>query len=503
MASSPTTSDALPTPPDVVPSSLDFPVVGIGASAGGLPALLRFFESMPTMPGMAVVAILHLSPEHPSSATDILRRATRMPVIEVTGKVDIQSGHVYVIAPHLRLTMTDGILLVDDVERPRSHHVAIDLLFRTLAHTHRERAVAIVLSGTGSDGAVGIARVKERGGITLVQAPDDAEHAGMPAAAIRTGAVDFVLPVAEMARKVIDLWNNARIIRLPAAADQETVAEPINSPDELYHAETTLLEIIAELLSRTGHDFSHYKRATVLRRIERRMRVRQVHTLPAYHEVLASDEHEYTALLDDMLIGGTNFFRDGESFEVLERDIIPALFKDKKPGDEVRAWVAACATGEEAYSLAMLMADQAGLMEHPPAFQVFASDLDNHAIAKARAGTYPASIVTDVGPARLRQYFTEEDERYRARKSLRDHILFASHNLLRDPPFARIDMVSCRNLLIHLDGDVQVRLLQTFHFALKPGGFLFLGRAESAESVSAYFIAVDEKNRGGAGSPPG
>lgn len=484
-----------PTEPGIVPSSVDFPVVGIGASAGGLPALVRLFENMPAVHEMAFVVILHLSPKHPSSAAAILQRATRMPVLQVTSKVQIEPGHVYVIAPNQHMSMVDGLLLVDPLDRPRGKHIAIDMFFRTLAEVHRERAVAIVLSGTGADGAVGLTRVKEQGGVTLVQAPADAEHDGMPTAAIRTGAVDFVLPAIEIPQKLIELWNNARTIQMPPPGDGEEPVAHVTQGDATASAEDALQDIIGALLSHTGHDFRHYKRATVLRRIERRLQVRAVQTLPEYRDLLEADPGEHKLLLDDMLIGVTNFFRDREAFESVERDIIPELFKDKGPTDEVRAWVAACATGEEAYSLAMLMADQAELMEHPPAFQVFASDIDDGAIDAARSGNYPASIITDVAPTRLRQYFSKEDDRYRIRKTLRDRILFASHNLLRDPPFSRLDMISCRNLLIYLNRDVQVRVLQTFHFALKPGGYLFLGSSESAESVSDYFIPVDKKNR--------
>ena len=484
-----------PTEPDIVPGSLDFPVVGIGASAGGLPALIQLFENMPAANDMAFVVILHLSPKHPSSAAAILQRATRMPVVQVTSKVQIERNHVYVIAPNQHMSMMDGLLLVDELERPRGKHVAIDMFFRTLAEVHRERAVAIVLSGTGADGAVGLTRVKEQGGVTLAQAPTDAEHDGMPSAAILTGAVDFVLPVVDMAQKLVELWNNARAIELPAPGDGEAPIAHVTHGDAAACAEDALHDIISRLLSHTGHDFRHYKRATVLRRIERRLQVRGVQSLPQYRDLLEADPGENKLLLDDMLIGVTNFFRDREAFESLERDILPELFKDKGATDEVRAWVAACSTGEEAYSLAMLMADQAALMEHPPLFQVFASDIDDRAIDSARAGNYPASIITDVAPARLRQYFSKEDDRYRIRKSLRDRILFASHNLLRDPPFSRLDLISCRNLLIYLNREVQARVLQTFHFALKPGGYLFLGSSESAESVSDYFIPVDKKNR--------
>jgi len=487
--------NALPTDPEVVHSTLPFPVIGIGASAGGMSALQHLFEHMPAVGEMAFVVVMHLSPKHPSSAAAILQRATSMPVEQVTSEVHIQPGHVYVIAPNVHMEMVDGLLRVSQLERPRGQHIAIDLFFRTLAEVHRERAIAIVLSGTGSDGAVGITRIKEQGGVTLVQAPGDAEHDGMPAAAIRTGAVDFVLPVGDMAQKLVELWQNAKAIQLPPLSDGQLQAEAPPTEAEAATAEDALQEIISMLLRHTGHDFRHYKRATVLRRIERRLQVRQVKTLPEYRDLLENDSHENKALLDDMLIGVTNFFRDREAFEALEREIVPELFKDKGPTDEVRTWVAACSSGEEAYSMAMLMADQAGLMEHPPAFQVFASDIDDRAIDSARAGIFPASIITDVTPSRLRQYFSKEDDRYRIRKSLRDRILFASHSLLRDPPFSRLDLISCRNLLIYLNRDVQMRVLQTFHFALKPGGYLFLGSSESAESVSDYFIPVDKKNR--------
>jgi two-component system CheB/CheR fusion protein len=491
-ANSPSTP---PTEPGTVPSTIEFPVVGIGASAGGLPALLRFFENMPRQTGMAFVVILHLSPRHKSTADQVLQRVTRMPVVQVADPVEIRPDHVYVIPPDRHLTMADSCLDLTAMERPRGAHVAIDIFFRTLAEVHRERAVAIVMSGTGSDGAVGLTRIKEQGGLTIAQSPADAEHEGMPEAAIRTGAVDFVLPVVDMPQKLIELWENARTIEMPPVGDGEEQIAHVPGPEAVEQAEEALQRVIAILLNRTGHDFKQYKRATVLRRIERRMQVRAVHTLPDYRVLLDADAHECNALLDDMLIGVTNFFRDRESFEAIEREIVPELFRDKGPTDEIRVWVPACSTGEEAYSLAMLLADQAADMAQPPPFQVFASDIDNAAIAQARSGDYPASILTDVAPVRLRRYFTREDERYHIRKAIRDRILFAAHNVLRDPPFSRLDLVSCRNLLIYLNREVQARVLEMFHFALKPGGYLFLGGSESAESVADYFVAVDKKNR--------
>jgi two-component system CheB/CheR fusion protein len=483
------------TEQNIVISTLEFPVIGIGASAGGMQALLKLFEHMPLLHDMAFVVVMHLSPKHPSAAAEILQRVTSMPVIQVTSAVKIERRHIYVIAPNLQISMVDGSLQVKELERPRGKHVAIDLFFRTLAEVHRERSIAIVLSGSGSDGSVGLARIKEQGGVTLVQSPSDAEYDGMPNAAILTNVVDFILPVVEMPEKLIELWKNAKIIELPAPGDGEPAVAHLPSSIDAANAEDALHEIIAQLVKNTGHDFRHYKRATVLRRIERRLQVRAIPTLPAYCILLENDPSEVKALLDDMLIGVTNFFRDREAFESLERDVIPELFKDKESTDQVRVWVTACSTGEEAYSLAMLMADQAALTDTPPLFQVFASDIDDRAVAVARSGVYPSSIVTDVAPARLRQYFNKDDESYRIRKAVRDHILFASHNLLRDPPFSRLDLVTCRNLLIYLNRDVQARVLQMFHLALKPGGYLFLGSSESADSLAEYFIPVDKKNR--------
>jgi two-component system CheB/CheR fusion protein len=484
-----------PTEPGAAPGSIQFPVVGIGASAGGLPALLQFFENMPQQTGMAFVVILHLSPKHKSSADHVLQRATQMPVVQVIKSVEIEADHIYVIPPNQHLSMIDGFLHLSALERPRGTHIAIDIFFRTLAEVHRERAVAIVMSGTGSDGAVGLTRIKEQGGVTIAQLPSDAEHDGMPSAAIGTGIVDFVLPVVDMPQKLVELWENARAIELPPSGDGEGPIAHLPSVDTVELAEEALQRVVFLLLNRTGHDFKQYKRATVLRRIERRMQVRSVHTLPDYCNLLEAESRECSALLDDMLIGVTNFFRDRDAFEAVEREIIPELFKDKTSTEEIRVWVAACSTGEEAYSLAMLLADHGADMAQPPPFQVFASDIDTDAIAQARSGNYPASIVTDVPPARLRRHFTKDDDRYHIRKAIRDRILFAAHNVLRDPPFSRLDMVSCRNLLIYLNRDVQARVLEMFHFALKPGGYLFLGGSESAESVADFFVPVDKKNR--------
>jgi two-component system CheB/CheR fusion protein len=317
----------------------------------------------------------------------------------------------------------------------------------------------------------------------------------MPAAAIGTGMVDFVLPAMDIPQKLVELAENARRITLPTLGDGEATTVRHPGPSELLEAEDALQKVLGMLAGATGHDFRHYKRATVLRRIERRLQVRALSSLPEYRDLLEHDPAEHHALLNDMLIGVTNFFRDREAFDTIERDIVPELFRDKQAGEEVRAWSAACATGEEAYSLAMLLVDHASLLPSPPQVQVFASDIDEHAITMARAGVYPASIVADVPPSRLRQFFTREDQRYRIRKAVRDHILFATHDVLRDPPFSKLDFISCRNLLIYLNRDVQMRVLEMFHFALKPGGYLFLGSSESAEAAANFFTPVDKKHR--------
>ena len=475
-------------------SDLPFPVVGLGASAGGLVALKAFLEHMPKKTGLAFVVILHLSPKHESVADKVLQGSTRMPVIQVTEPTPLEPDHVYVISPNQDLTMSDGHLRVTEAARLRGHHVAIDLFFRTLADTHQDKAVGIVLSGTGADGAVGIARIKEQGGVTFVQSPDDAEYDDMPRSAIAAAQIDFVLPVAEIPDKLIEWWNNARAIQLPEPPDANA---PIlrTPPDESEASEHALREILEILAVRSGHDFRYYKRATVLRRIERRMQVNVQQNLPAYRDFLKERPEEARALLDDMLIGVTNFFRDRESFDALEREVMPEIMHGGRRDEPVRVWVPGCATGEEAYSIAMLLADQAHTLATPPAFQVFASDIDEGAIAFGRAGVYPESIVTDVPPTRLRQFFGKEQRRYRINKAIRDRVLFAMHNVLRDPPFSRIDLISCRNLLIYLDREVQQRLLDKFHFALRPGGYLFLGSSESTDGAAAHYEVVDKHHR--------
>ncbi|MFK4132937.1 CheR family methyltransferase [Pseudomonas luteola] len=480
-------------------SDIDFPVVGIGASAGGLQALLKFFEHMRSDSNMAFVVIMHLSPKHTSAADRILQNVTKMPVIQVTSPVPVEKNHVYVIPPGKDLSMNDSYLRLGEPQRTRGDHVAIDLFFRTLADVHRSRAIGIVLSGAGADGSVGLARIKEQGGITLAQSPQDAEYDSMPNSAISTGVVDIVLPVVEMPQKLLEVAANLVNIQIPINDPREENEPQIDPQIRNRTNQLALRDILTLLLTRTGHNFKQYKTATILRRIERRMQVNSIPDMSSYATFLHDHVEETPALLKDMLIGVTNFFRDREAFEALERDIIPDLFEQfaatESEDGEIRIWSAACSTGEEAYSLAMLFTEQAELRGSPAKVQVFASDIDNQALATGRAGLYPQAIVTDVPPPRLRQHFTKEQIHYRIKKELRERVLFAAHNLLSDPPFSRLDLICCRNLLIYLDREVQSEILQTFHFALKPGGYLFLGSSESADMCSNLFTTVDKKNR--------
>lgn len=491
-----TISEFPPPPAGTTLSHLPFFVVGLGASAGGIEALLRFFEQMPAANDMAFVVVLHLSPDHESSIAEILQTRTQMPVTQVTETVKIEQHHVYVIPPGKDLLMNDGMLQPVPTARARGTPVGIDVFLRTLAEMHRERAVGVILSGAGSDGTLGLARIKEFGGLTIAQAPDDAEYDSMPRTAINSNMVDIVLPVVDIPQKLLEWSRNAKAIQLPSA-EQPEENHPLGVGDgaTISQDETTLEEIMAILRHRTGHDFSYYKRASVLRRLERRLQVNALPNIVAYRDYLNQHDDEAAHLLQDLLISVTNFFRDRAAFEALERDIIPSIFAKAAETEQIRAWSAGCATGEEAYSLAMLLCDQNALEEGRHPIQVFGSDIDEAAIHVARRGLYPDSIITDVAPARLRQHFEREGKYVCVKKSVREKVLFASHNLLRDPPFSNLHLISCRNLLIYLNRDMQNEVFKTLHYALQPGGYLFLGSAESADSVPKLFVSVNKKHR--------
>jgi two-component system CheB/CheR fusion protein len=469
-----------------------FPVVGIGASAGGYPALMTLLQNMPANPGMALVVILHLAADEPSGADRLLQRATDMPVVQVTHTMPILPDKVYVIPPDRSLTMCDGVLVLDRLDRSGGRSVAVDIFLRTLAEAHREYAIGIVLSGMGEDGTAGLACIKEMGGLTIAQLPTDAQHGSMPRSAIESGMADFVLPAGDIPRKLIELRDVLCAIRQKACAGHRLDGVPL---DMGPRPEVALRDVLDILQERTGHDFTHYRRPTLLRRLERRLQVRGMADLASYYRVLQKDSAEPQALLKELLIGVTSFYRDRDAFEALARVALPGLFR---AGDgPVRAWVAACSTGEEAYTLAMLLAEQAEVACHEAgrdtgrAWQVFASDIDEYAIEVARTGLYPAAIAEAVPEEQLQRWFTRDGEQFKVRKSLRDRILFARHNLLHEPAFSRLDLICCRNFLIYLNREMHRHLLQQFHFALNPGGFLMLGSAESVEAATDLFVPVD------------
>jgi two-component system, chemotaxis family, CheB/CheR fusion protein len=470
------------------------PLVGLGGSAGSIPALKEFFQNTPADSGQAFVVVLHLAPEHVSTLAQVLQSSTTMPVKQVTERDAIKPNHVYVIPPRKAIRAVDKFLITtDDQLSPRGRHVAVDLFFRTLADTYGLHAAAIVLSGADGDGAIGIKRIKERGGLTVAQEPQEAEHPSMPRSAIATGMVDWVLPVAQMPARLKKYFAMEQQLKLPSE-EEATPAGANGEGHEGPDSETALRDVLNFLRSRTGRDFSVYKRATVVRRIARRMQVNGVQDMAAYLDCLRTTPGEAGALLQDLLISVTNFFRDADCFAALDVHLAE-LFKGKGANETVRVWVPACATGEEAYTLAMMLADKSRELDAQPAIQVFATDLDEEAIRAAREGSYPATIEADVSEERLRRYFIKDHGGYKVRRELREMVLFAQHDLLKDSPFSRLDLISCRNLLIYLNRDAQRRVFEIFNFALVPHGHLFLGSSESAEDVSNLFAVVDKKNR--------
>ncbi len=464
----------------------DFLVVGIGASAGGVEALKEFFAAVPSEPGMAFVVVLHLSPRHESNLAQIIQAYTSMPVAQVTRTVKVHPNRVYVIPPNRRLAMTDGVITVQKAEKTLGTRIVIDLFFRTLADAYGRNAVCIVLSGSGSDGTIGLKRVKENNGFAIVQDPDDAAYDSMPRSAIATNLVDWVLPVREMPEKLVRFRESSERLNLTNPDPQAPVE--IKGLDELR-------DILTLIRVKTGHDFSHYKQATLMRRIARHLQIHNLTDIRDYLALLREKPEDMHLLVKNLLINVTNFFRDPEAFEALEKEVIPGLFAGKSADDTVRVWSVGCASGEEAYSLAILLSEYALTLNDPPKVQVFATDVDDDAIAEARDHRYPDTIGADVSPERLRHFFVKEGSNYRVRNDLREIVLFAPHNVLRDPPFSRLDLITCRNMLIYLNRETQDKVLQIFHFALAPDGYLFLGNSESAESQSALYVPVDKKQR--------
>jgi two-component system, chemotaxis family, CheB/CheR fusion protein len=459
-----------------------FPIVGVGASAGGVEALEHLFKAMPTEPGMAFVVVTHLAPHRESLLPEILARDTCMPVLIAEHDQQIRPNHVYVAPADAVLHISKGRLAVramaDGHER-----TPIDSFFAALAEDQGEYAIGVVLSGAGSDGTLGIKAIKEHGGLTLAQATDHSgpRHSSMPESAIASGLVDLAVPVESMPAQLVGYVRSFDFL------DKTTENEE--------QAEGARRTICAILLDQTGHDFSGYKSRTFFRRIERRMQVLQIESLAAYIEQLRQGPGEINTLFRDLLIGVTNFFRDAKAFEALEHLVMPRLFEGKSPSDTIRVWVPGCATGEEVYSLAMLLREQAEQTRSRAKIQIFATDIDDAALGVARNGRYPDTLLRGVAKERLERFFTAEGTSYVINKAVRDLCVFSSHSVVRDPPFSRMDLISCRNLLIYLNSDLQGHTIPIFHYALKPHGYLFLGSSENITQHSDLFTSVDKKNR--------
>lgn len=464
-----------------------FPVVGIGASAGGLATFETFFSSMPEDidPGMAFVLVQHLAPDHKSILTEIIQGYTHMQVFEAEDGMAVRPNCVYIIPPNRDMAFLSGTLQLLEPSEPRGHRLPIDFFFRSLAQDQRERAICVVLSGTGSDGTLGVRAIKGEGGMVIVQDPNSTEHDGMPRSAIATGMVDYVLPVAEMPGQLMKYV--AYVFGKPNRV------QPIPSPK----TDSALKKIFVLLRTQTGNDFSQYKPSTIYRRIERRMAIQQIETIEDYVRFLHQSPGEVEELYRDLLIGVTNFFRDPDAFKSFEQLAVPKMFAGKQAGSSIRVWVPCCSTGEEAYTIAILLHEYMEAQRHRCRVQVFATDIDNYAIANARAGVYPASIASDLSQERLARFFTAEGDgsSYRVNKDIRDMLIFSEQNVIKDPPFSKLDLISCRNFLIYLDKEMQKKLINLFHYALNVGGFLFLGGSENVSGNDDLFDAIDRKSR--------
>jgi two-component system CheB/CheR fusion protein len=463
----------------VTPPRGQCPMVGIGASAGGIDALSRLFPHVDADCGLAFIVVLHLDPDHKSMLPEIVARSTSLPVMQIENEQTVEPNHIYVIPPNSSLAIGDGRLRLAPPASPRGQRLVIDEFFTSLARDQGENAACVILSGTGSDGTVGLRAIKEHGGLTLAQS--EAEYDGMMRNAVATGLVDFVLRAEEIPAKLGDYFGRVDDGKRQVHAQ----SDPVNY----------LAPIAAILRAQTGHDFTNYRQRTIARRIQRRMHVLQIDQVSDFLERLRKDRREVELLLQDLLIGVTNFFRDPDAFAALEREVIPHLFEGKGGEDTIRVWVPGCATGEEAYSIAILLRECVARLGGGPKLQVFASDIDEHALDVARIGRYPATISNDISPQRLERYFLREDGTYRIVADLREICLFSSHDLLRDAPFSRLDLISCRNLLIYLNSDLQDRVVPLFHYALNRNGYLFLGKSENVTRHSRLFRPVENIHR--------
>ena len=461
-----------------------FPIVGLGASAGGLEALEQFLLQVPPNSGMAFVLVQHLDPNHVGIMPELLQRHTAMKVVQVQNRTTVQPDCVYVIPPNKDMSLLKGVLHLFAPAEPRGRRLPIDFFLRSLALDRGDRSIGVILSGMGSDGTLGLRAIKEAAGLVLVQDPASAKFDGMPRSAIDAGLADIVAPVEALPDKILAHFKHRPLI---ARSD-------IQADDKRQGA---IDKAVIPLRAHTGHDFSLYKRNTLHRRIERRMGIHQILKPSAYVRYLQDNPQELELLFKELLIGVTNFFRDAESWEHLKSQAFPALLANRSAGQALRAWVTGCSTGEEAYSLAMVFKEAVDLAGNRGncSLQIFATDLDRDAIDRARQGLFLENIAADVSPERLKRFFTQEERGYRVRKEIREMVIFAPQNLIMDPPFTRLDILCCRNLLIYLAQEVQRKLIPVFHYSLNPGGILFLGSAETIGNASDLFLPLAGTSR--------
>jgi two-component system, chemotaxis family, CheB/CheR fusion protein len=458
-----------------------FPIVAIGASAGGLQAFEAFFAAMPADSGMAFVLVSHLDPTHISILPELIQKKTQMTVHLITDGLKIQPNMIYVIPPNKDMAILNGVLHLMDLPHPRGFNLPIDSFFKSLAQDQGADAVGIILSGTGSDGSLGVRQIKGELGMVMVQDEDSAKYSGMPRSAIATGLVDYTLPVEKMPEALVKYARHASV----KSRSRISLVEKKN--------QNALQKICILLRTHTKRDFSLYKKNTIIRRVERRMHVHQIDNIEDYHTYLARSEREIHVLFKDLLIGVTSFFRDPEAFAALKEKYLPGLLSDKTEGTLVRIWVAGCSTGEEAYSMAILLQECMEKMNRHFSVQIFATDIDPDAINTARSGIYPLSISADLDPVRLNQFFTKEENHYRVKKTIREMVVFALQDLIKDPPFTKLDIITCRNLLIYLEPELQKKLFPLFHYSLVQDGLLFIGSSESLSQETTLFEIYDRK----------
>ena len=460
-----------------------FPIVGIGASAGGMEAIETFFSTMPGTARMAFVIIQHLSPSHKSLMSALLAKHTSLKVMEAEDGIKIEPGCVYINPPDRNMALINGRLCFMELPAARELRLSIDYFFRTLAEDRLEKAICIILSGTGSDGTLGVKAVKEKGGLVMVQTPESAKYDGMPRSAISAGLADYVLPPENMPAQLMKYLQHPYM---------EQTSEIVSDEDGFQNY---VQKIFVLIRLHTGHDFSHYKISTVRRRIARRMAVHQIDSIGNYLRYLQENPQETELLFKDLIIGVTRFFRHPEAFDILKESVIPAMLENKNPDSEIRVWVPACSTGEEAYSIAIIFAEVMEMLKKHFEIRIFASDIDSEAITHARTGKYPDSIAGDISPDRLNHFFTKEDNGYKVRKAVRESVVFSIHNIIKDPPFSKTDMVSCRNLMIYMDSVLQKKMLSLFHYSLNENGILMLGTSETIGGASDLFSSIDVKEK--------